>query len=188
MPKIRILRSLRWFGAGLVATPFLEYAWHAWIGHGKADHYSGADHRDHHKTASLPKDPWEEIGENISEVGRSVLALSGALSPIVGQSRALPLAVGLAAGYVGTTLYHARMHIRGPKTRYEKWMWRFHWYHHAHDARVNFGLTNPIFDVLFGTAVVPDEVFIPEPIRPAWMNEEAHGFRFKKARTDAVAA
>ncbi len=46
---------------------------------------------------------------------------------------------------------HARMHKRGPKNRAEEWMWRFHWHHHAADARVNFGLTNPLLDFVLGT-------------------------------------
>jgi sterol desaturase/sphingolipid hydroxylase (fatty acid hydroxylase superfamily) len=50
-------------------------------------------------------------------------------------------------------------------------MWRFHWHHHAVDARVNFGLTNPLLDFVFGTAVVPNEVELHTKLVPAWLRE-----------------
>ncbi len=61
------------------------------------------------------------------------------------------------------------MHRRAPKGRYEEWMWRFHWHHHATDARVNFGLTNPLLDFALGTAVVPKEVELHPNLAPAWL-------------------
>src|SRR4051812_18529189 len=98
-------------------------------------------------------------------------------TPVVGPARAAALAAGLLAGYALTTRYHARMHRRAPRTRYERWMWRFHWHHHAVDARANFGLTSPALDFLFGTATVPDGVEVPERLRPAWLREETAGIR-----------
>jgi len=177
-----LLRSLGAFSMGVAVTPLLEYLWHTRVGHGQVEHHSGEAHRDHHKTASTVKDPWEEMRENAPLIGRSLAAVSAALTPFFGARRSLPFSAGLAAGYVFSTWYHARMHIRGPRGRYEEWMWRFHWHHHAADARVNFGLTNPVFDFAFGTAVVPDEVRIPERLRPAWLHEERPGFRVKEAR------
>lgn len=177
-----LLRTLGSFSAGFAVTPLLEYLWHAHVGHGRVDHPSGEGHRDHHKTASTVRDPWEEMGENAPMLAKSLAAISGVLAPFVGARRSLSFSAGLAAGYVFSTWYHARMHIRGPRGRYEDWMWRFHWHHHAADARVNFGLTNPIFDFAFGTAVVPEEVEIPERLRPSWLNVEQPGFRVRAAR------
>jgi sterol desaturase/sphingolipid hydroxylase (fatty acid hydroxylase superfamily) len=102
------------------------------------------------------------------------------LSPFVGAGAALPLAAGLVLGYVGVTLSHARFHQRAPQGRWEEWMWRFHFHHHYGDARTNFGLTSPIFDFAFGTAVVPDEVAIPEGSLPAWWSGAHRGFKVQK--------
>ncbi len=175
------VRVVSGFSVGVGVAPFLEYLWHSRVGHGGVKHPSGEAHRDHHKTASTVRDPWEEIGENAPMLGQALAAVSAVLTPFVGARRSVPFSAGLAAGYAFSTWYHARMHIRGPLNRYEEWMWRFHWHHHAADARVNFGLTNPVFDFAFGTAVVPDEVQIPERLRPTWLHEERPGFRIKRA-------
>jgi sterol desaturase/sphingolipid hydroxylase (fatty acid hydroxylase superfamily) len=174
-----ILRNLGAFSAGVTLTPLLEYLWHARVAHGAIDHPSGEAHRDHHKTASTVKDPWEEMRENAPLLARSLGVVAAVLAPLVSAQRSVSFSLGLATGYAFTTWYHARMHIRGPRGRYEEWMWRFHWHHHAADARVNFGLTNPLFDFAFGTAVVPDEVAIPERLRPSWLREERPGFRIR---------
>src|SRR5690606_35087736 len=100
------------------------------------------------------------------------VALAGVnvvLAPVLGLRRTLPLTAGLAAGYVAVNLYHAEMHHRAPRGRYEEWMWRFHWHHHAADARVNFGLTNPLLDFALGTAVAPDAVELHAKLAPAWL-------------------
>lgn len=174
-----MLRSLAWFSGGLALTPFLEYAWHAWIAHGKRADPTRDEHLKHHREAFTVKDPWQEIRENLTRVLGSALAINVLGGPLLGLRRTLPLSTGLVLGYMLTTLYHAQMHQRAPRTPYEEWMWRFHWHHHAADARVNFGLTNPVFDFLFGSAVVPQEVEIPARLVPSWLTGERPGFRIR---------
>src|SRR6185295_6289528 len=110
--------TLRWFAAGVAVTPLVEYAWHAWIGHGKRADPSHDTHLEHHKSASRPVETWKEMGENAPRIGGALVALNAALAPLVGWGRSVPFSAGLAAGYVCTTLYHARMHRRAPRTRY----------------------------------------------------------------------
>ena len=162
---------------GFVLTPFLEYGWHAWIGHARRDLPSRKDHLEHHRTAYAVRDPYEEIASNAPGVlGIAVLvALAG--WAVVGVAVGAAFSVALVAGYAFSTIYHAQMHIRGPRTRYEEWMWRFHFHHHFGNPRVNFGLTNPIFDFVFGTAVVPDEVRVPRKLKPAWLDADRPGFK-----------
>lgn len=166
---------LRSFVAGLAVTPALEYAWHAYIAHGKREDPTRTSHLEHHRDANIAKDPWEEMRENAGRLAKTLLGVNVAAGALLGLRRSLPLSAGLLAGYAFTTLYHARMHERAPRTAYERWMWRFHWHHHAADFSVNFGLTNPVFDLLFGSAVVPERVEVPERIAPAWLREETAG-------------
>lgn len=168
-----------WTGLGLSLTPFLEYAWHAWIAHGSRPDATRTQHLEHHRTAHTVRDPWEEMRDNAARIAITLVSTGAVLVPIVGRRRSLSLTLGLAAGYALTTLYHAKMHERPPQGRYEEWMWRFHWHHHAVDARVNFGLTNPLFDFVFGTAVVPDEVTIPDRLVPVWLTHDRPGFRIR---------
>lgn len=178
--------ALGWAIGGLAATPLLEYAWHAWIAHGRGtSDPSRAAHLEHHRTAHTEGDPWGEIRENLPRVAGTAAAIGAVLTPVLGPARALPLAAALGVGYVGITLAHARMHVRAPRGAAEAWMWRFHFHHHYADPRVNFGLTSPLFDYVFGTAVSPEEVVLPEAALPAWWRGEHAGFRVRTRRDAA---
>ncbi len=179
--------ALRWTLGALAATPLLEYGWHAWIAHGRGSgDPSRAAHLEHHRTAHTVGDAWGEIGENMPRVAGTAAAIGAVLTPLLGPSRALPFAAGLAIGYVGITLAHARMHERAPRNAAEEWMWRFHFHHHYADPRVNFGLTSPVFDYAFGTAVDPEEVVLPEAALPAWWTGVHRGFRVRGARAETA--
>ena len=172
-------KTLAHAAGAFAATPFLDYAWHAWVAHGPREDPTRAAHREHHRTAHTEGDPWSEMRENAALIGKVSLAVAAALTPLVGVRSALGISAGLASGYVAITLSHARMHQRAPSGRWEEWMWRFHFHHHYADTKVNFGLTSPIFDFAFGTAVVPDVVAIPEAALPAWWLGEHPGFRVR---------
>lgn len=175
-----MLGAVLGFGAGLLVTPLLEYAWHAWIAHGR---FGGGkiptrkDHLDHHRTAYSVEPPWQEIRRNIAVVLLVDAIVSGVAAFAVGPAPAIGLGVALGLGYVAITHSHARMHERAPRTPWENWMWRFHWHHHAVDPRVNHGLTTPLCDFVFRTAVAPQTVAIPAWMKPSWLDTETAGIR-----------
>lgn len=167
---------MSWAAVGFGAAHVLESAWHRFVAHGKNADPTRAQHLEHHRVAAQPVDVWSEIRDNAGRFAKTLVGVNLALAPILGLSRTLPLSVGLTAGLVAVNYYHARMHERAPRTRYERWMWRFHWHHHAADARVNFGLTNPLLDFALGTAVVPDEVELHPKLVPAWLRDAGGSF------------
>lgn len=174
-------QSGRWFLTGIALTPLVEYLWHRFGGHQKTiGHESFDSHQEHHKTAHYPADPWGEMEMNVPLLAKTLAQISLGLTPVLGMNRSVSLSTGLLAGYVGTTLYHAEMHLREPKGSYEEWMWRFHFHHHYKSAKTNFGLTNPLFDFVFGTAEVPEEVLIPEVMTPVWLKNDVAGIKIKK--------
>lgn len=166
-----LLRTVLWTGAGVAAAHLLEPAWHRFIAHGKRPDPTRTGHLEHHRLASEPVDVWGEIREHGGRLAGALVGAQVVLAPLLGLRRSAPLAAGLAAGFAAVSFYHARMHRRAPRGRYEEWMWRFHWYHHAADARVNFGLTHPLLDFALGTAVVPEEVEIPPRLVPDWLRD-----------------
>ena len=166
-----LLRTFTWASAGFGAAFVLESAWHRFIAHGKRPDPTRATHLEHHRLAADPVDVPAEIRDNAGRFAKTLLGLNVVLAPLIGLRRAVPFSAGLTAGLVAVNYYHARMHRRAPRGRYEEWMWRFHWHHHAADARVNFGLTNPLLDFALGTAVVPDEVTLHAKLVPAWLRE-----------------
>ena len=170
--------------AGIGVTPLLEYLWHAHLAHGKRADATKSTHLQHHREAYTVPPPWDEIRENLPRMS-IVLAVVAALGWVAfGLGPAIGLPLGLFLGFVLVEILHARMHVRAPRTRSEEWMWRFHWHHHAADARVNHGLTNPLFDFVFGTAFVPDEVVVAERLAPPWLKEAGAigGLRVASAR------
>lgn len=175
-----MLSELLWSSAGFALSPLFEYIWHARIAHGHREHATRTEHLEHHRTAYTVTDPFVEMRANVGRVGLSALLANLVALPLLGPRRSLSLSAGLVAGYAFSTLYHAQMHIRGPRGAYEDFMWRFHWHHHAADSRVNFGLTNPLFDFVFGTAVVPKQVTISERMAPPWLKEGMPGFEIRR--------
>lgn len=163
-----ITRAVTWAAGGLVVSPALEYAWHAWIAHGTGKDPTRAAHLEHHRTAHTEGDPWAEIRENAPRIVGTAGAIALVLTPLLGPSRALGLAAGLGAGYVAITLSHNRMHERGPRSPFEDALWRAHFHHHYVDPKVNFGLTSLFFDRVFGTAVDPEQVVIRAERAPSW--------------------
>lgn len=166
-----LLRATAWATAGFVTAHVLESAWHRFIAHGKRPDPTRAGHLEHHRRAAEPVDVWSELREHGGRFGKTLVVGNLVLAPFCGLSRTVPFSVGLTAGLVAVNFAHAEMHRRAPRTRYERWMWRFHWHHHAADARVNFGLSNPLLDFVLGTVVAPDEVELHPKLTPDWLRE-----------------
>jgi sterol desaturase/sphingolipid hydroxylase (fatty acid hydroxylase superfamily) len=166
-----LVRSITWSALGFGAAHVLESAWHRWIAHGKRPDPTRTGHLEHHRIASQPVDVATELRDNAGRFAKTLVGVNLALAPLFGLRRTIPFSIGLTAGLVAVSYYHARMHHRAPRGRYEEWMWRFHWHHHAADARVNFGLTNPLLDFVLGTAVAPREVALHPNLVPVWLRE-----------------
>jgi sterol desaturase/sphingolipid hydroxylase (fatty acid hydroxylase superfamily) len=171
-----IVRTVGWALTGFGAAHVLKSAWHRFTAHGKSPDPTRTGHLEHHRTANQPVDVWGEMRENAWRVGKTLLLTNLVLAPFIGLKRSVPLTLGLTAGFVSVNFYHARMHERAPRGRYEEWMWRFHWHHHATNVRVNFGLTNPLLDFVLGTAVVPKDVELPPNYAPAWLHAAGGSF------------
>lgn len=164
-----LLRTVTWGSAGFAAAFVLESAWHRWIAHGKRPDPTRTNHLEHHRKAAEPVDVPGEMREHGGRFARTLAVANALLAPFVGLGRTLPVSAGITAGLVVVNFYHAEIHRRAPRGRYEAWLWRFHWHHHAADARVNFGLSNPILDFVLGTVVAPEEIELQPNLAPAWL-------------------
>jgi 4-hydroxysphinganine ceramide fatty acyl 2-hydroxylase len=178
------------FATGIIVTPLLEYLWHAQLAHGRLADPTRDTHLKHHRESYTVPPPFEEIGSVKWRVALVLGAVAAVTRFVIGTGPAIGLPLGLFAGLVLVFVLHARMHVRAPRTRSEEWMWRFHWHHHAADARVNHGLTNPLFDFVFRTAFVPDEVVVPERLAPPWLKDAGAiaGLRVGSRAASAAAA
>jgi sterol desaturase/sphingolipid hydroxylase (fatty acid hydroxylase superfamily) len=100
-------------------------------------------------------------------IGLGVLCPLGAwLAVQVGAPWFTGALVGLSgiATYLVYERVHFRAHFRPARTRYARWQQRRHLHHHARAGTANYGVTSPVWDVVFGTyePVAADE---PLPAR-----------------------
>jgi len=62
-----------------------------------------------------------------------------------------PVFSGVIAGYVWYDLTHYYLHHGKPTTRLGKWLRKYHMVHHFATPHVRYGITTPLWDLLFGT-------------------------------------
>ncbi|HYV66513.1 MAG TPA: sterol desaturase family protein [Myxococcales bacterium] len=134
--------------AGVIWWTFAEYAFHRWVYHLKALRAIGDPiHLYHHRNVE-DRAVW-----NAGPLLALPIASSMAL-PVLAVTRsvrrtAMVLLGSVAAYFVYEWVHHAvhaRPHARGPLA----WLQGFHLHHHR-DPRRCFGVTSPIWDLVFGT-------------------------------------
>ena len=147
---------LRGFAVAAIAAPVVEYCIHRFISHGSVMYKTKPTaailkriHYDHHQN---PANPSVLLGTLQHIIGGSVM-FSVPIGWIAGgyQGAAAAVAVGLFhAGVV--ELVHANAHVPVlPEWRYFRYLKALHLLHHFRNETVNFGVTSPVFDMLFRT-------------------------------------
>lgn len=74
---------------------------------------------------------------------------------ILGIEAGYPWLLGFVLGYLTYDMTHFWIHHGVPKNRFLRNQKRRHVHHHYFKPSVNFGISNPLFDVVFGTLVEP---------------------------------
>jgi sterol desaturase/sphingolipid hydroxylase (fatty acid hydroxylase superfamily) len=70
---------------------------------------------------------------------------------VLGTDRALPAYAGFAIGYLWYDMTHFWTHVARPRTAWGRFLRRHHMLHHFKDHSVRFGVSTPLWDVVFGT-------------------------------------
>ena len=84
----------------------------------------------------------------------------------------LTVAVGWTAGYFFYEYQHAQAHLRAPRNGYETWLRKHHFHHHFGHPMANHGVTLPIWDRVFGTLELPEQVRVPRRMAQPWMLDD----------------
>jgi hypothetical protein len=130
------------FLAGWAGWTLAEYLLHRFDMHGARGRGAMArEHRDHH--AGRPEVP-DRSPTGWVGAGLLAVALAWGAHPAAGA--------GWMVGYVVYDLQHWAIHARPPRTRYGAWVRRHHLHHHT-EARRNYAVTLPLWDLPFGTYV-----------------------------------
>ena len=161
------------------AVVALVVGWAGWTGaeyilHRFAMHAAGGrglvsrEHLEHHVTPV-----WTVSARNLVPWAGIVLVGVVGWGPLGWVVAGPAAAVGAAAGWgVGYSFYfyqHMVAHLRGPRTRYQRFVHKLHLQHHFGSPSCNHSLSVPVWDWAFGTLEVPDRVRVPRRLAPTWM-------------------
>jgi len=142
---------------GLFVWTFVEYALHRFVFHhevrspfGRRLHFLA--HGIHHL------DPWDRLRLVFPPVpamliaapifGLLYLAVLGTAEPL---ENAFAHMAGLLVGYLVYDLSHYYQHHAKPRTRLGRWLKRYHLEHHHKHPHALYGVSTPLWDVVFRT-------------------------------------
>jgi hypothetical protein len=153
------LTSIGLFLAGWAGWTLGEYLLHRFDMHrARGRGAMAVEHREHHAGRPLVPD---RSPRGWTGAGLLALVLGWGAHPAVGA--------GWMAGYVAYDLQHWAIHARPPRGRYERWMRRHHLHHHFAAPSRNYGVTVPVWDVVFRTYRRPTVVPVPHRLAMPWL-------------------
>jgi sterol desaturase/sphingolipid hydroxylase (fatty acid hydroxylase superfamily) len=161
---------------GAVGWTFSEYAFHRWFHVARDGNFARRTHLAHHARQ-------EYLVNSVSVLTWGAMLFVGlAVLPLLLWS-AVPGAVALAFGVAWVAAYfvyewiHAADHLRPPRNAYGRWTRRSHFHHHYEAPLRNFGVTTPIWDLVFGTYDPVSQVAVPRRLAPVWLIDDLGGLK-----------
>lgn len=140
------------FFAGLFVWTIAEYVLHRWVFHWTNDTPRGRRihfllHGVHH---DFPNDKDRLVMPLLTSVPFALIFYS-LFYLLFGRSSAEPLFAGFTMGYLCYDGTHYAVHHFKQKTRIGKWVKRHHMLHHHADHDGGFGVSSPLWDLVFRT-------------------------------------
>ncbi|HSQ64014.1 MAG TPA: sterol desaturase family protein [Polyangiaceae bacterium] len=167
---------------GAFTWTFLEYVIHRWAGHYKAFRKNpfGVEHIRHHIEGNYFAPSYKKM---IIAVVLSALLIWPAMA-VAGRVYGVAYVVGLMGFYGVYEIIHRLDHTLPGLGPYGRWSRRHHFYHHFVDARMNHGVTSPIWDFVFGTYRKPGVIKVPAKLCMEWLKDPVTGgIRAEHAQT-----
>jgi sterol desaturase/sphingolipid hydroxylase (fatty acid hydroxylase superfamily) len=138
--------------AGLFLWTLAEYWLHRKLFHWEPDHPIGS--RMHFIIHGVHHDHPNDKMRLVMPPGASIplaLLFFGAFWLIFGSPTAYPIFAGFLVGYLTYDYMHYYLHHFVPKSALGKRLREQHMRHHFQDHRYGYGVSSPIWDVVFGT-------------------------------------
>ena len=150
-----VLGTFELFCAGLLAWTLLEYGMHRLFFHGliRNAHTPGRKfqafmaHGYHHE---FPDDPMRLVMPPMISWPLA-LAVGGLYRWALGPLAFMPALAGTMVGYISYDWIHYYTHHARPRTALGKWLRRYHMRHHFESGDSFYGISSPLWDVVFGT-------------------------------------
>ena len=157
--------------AGVATWSLLEYVIHRWLGHDRRfiRNPFGTEHTAHHSRGNYFAAAWKKA----VVAGGALVTLSVVATFVVGPQLGSAYAAGLVGFYLCYEVIHRLEHVRPAATAYGRWARRHHFHHHFHNPSRNFGVTSPIWDVVFATLARPGRIVVPRKLAMTWLIDPA---------------
>ena len=171
MTTTLLLQALA-FVLGLVLWTFLEYVLHRWAFHERVLGMAVArEHIEHHAKVDYFAPLSVKLAIAVPIVG-TIFAL-GLL--FTAATFASGLVIGVLSGWIVYEVIHRRIHVAAPLNGYSRWTRRHHLSHHFGNAKLNHGVSTPIWDHVFGTYAPDATVLVPRrhAAKFPWLLEDA---------------
>ena len=171
MTTTLLLQALA-FVLGLVLWTFLEYVLHRWAFHERVLGMAVArEHIEHHAKVDYFAPLSVKLAIAVPIVG-TIFAL-GLL--FTAATFASGLVIGVLSGWIVYEVIHRRIHVAAPLNGYGRWARRHHLSHHLGNAKLNHGVSTPIWDHVFGTYAPDATVLVPRrhAAKFPWLLEDA---------------
>jgi len=150
--KLGLGALVLWLVAGWAFWTLFEYWMHRIVFHFEPEDGIGARlhfiihgvHHDH------PNDRLRLVMPPAVSIPLAALFFLG-FTALFGTPAAYPLFAGFIVGYLGYDYMHYHLHHHTPKTKLGKQLREQHMRHHFQDHRYGFGVSSPLWDVIFRT-------------------------------------
>ena len=145
---------------------------HRWLGHDKRfrKNLFAVEHIRHHIEGGYFAPNWKKL---IAAVAVGVVV--GVPAVLLGGAVGAAYAGGLLGFYGVYETLHRLEHVFPGFGPYGRWARRHHFTHHFVDARVNHGVTSPLWDLVFGTYRKPATIVVPRKLCMVWLRDPTTG-------------
>ncbi|RFC53128.1 sterol desaturase family protein [Brumimicrobium aurantiacum] len=147
-----ILAIFKWFAIGFLSWTLAEYLMHRFLYHKikDASYDKGIQYLFHGIHHRYPTDNDRMILPVIPSLFIAALFLG--LFYLIFQSEALVFGAGFLIGYLVYMTIHWTIHkFSPPKNKFLSWWWNHHNIHHYQQHDKAFGVSTPIWDIIFRT-------------------------------------
>ena len=151
------LATLGWFALGILFWTLIEYGLHRFVFHWRPAGNAGTMwsffvHGYHHE---FPNDRMRLVAPPFMLFFFGALAIL-LYSAVFGRMW-VPLFGGTCVGYVAYDWIHYYTHHFHPKRGVGAWLRRYHLKHHYQEGNMRYGISSPLWDVVFRTYIGPDK-------------------------------
>lgn len=149
---LTFLTVLLVFLSGTLVFTFAEYAIHRWVYHppeGASEGYQEFTYKIHGLHHDYPKDKQRLAMPPLLAVVIATFLLF--VFELILDQYSFSFLAGFVVGYAMYLLIHYSIHIYPPPKNKFKMLWVNHSIHHYSEDEVLFGVSNPLWDYIFGT-------------------------------------